>query len=249
MKAAGLSEINYSCDDFHQEHIPIKRIKWANEAAIQVGMPALLAVKGIKDSTINIEYLEQYLGVELTRFRKGGKNPKNNVASFGVTVPVGWESEKLSGDELLYPAHEDLWKTPCPSVLERIVITPRGELAICCGIGSDDFPEATIGNVNENSLLQLLLEANDDLVVNWLALEGPYGIMRFIQQVDSDIRFSDRYVNNCHLCHDIFTREDIRSVLKTTVHGKGLSLSIGRAWFEAHRLDLFATQPENNISD
>jgi hypothetical protein len=239
LKAAGLSEINYSCDDFHQEFIPLKQIKWANEAAITVGVPALLAVKALKNSKITLAYLEDYFGVSLTRFRKGQDNPKNNVASFGITVPVGWYSDTLHEDEFLFPPDMNSWKNPCSSVLERIVMTPLGELAICCGIGSEDFPEATVGNFNDAPLIDLLKKANDDLIVNWLALEGPYGIMRFIQHIDPAIRFSDRYVNTCHLCHEIFTRKDTRSVLSAFSYRKRPSLSIERAWFENHRGELF----------
>lgn len=237
-KSDGLTEINFSCDDFHQAFIPLERIKWANEAAIATGLPALLAVKGIKDSVINIPYLERFLGVSLTHYRRGCDNPKNNVASFGVTVPVGSDSDELKESDLCYSG-EDSWKAPCTSALERIVITPLGELAICCGIGSDDFPESIIGSLHEKPLLELLKDANDDLIVNWLALEGPYGIMRFIQQADPSIPFLERYVNVCHLCHDIFTRRETRAVLSQAAQSKIPSLSLNRAWLEENRSELF----------
>jgi len=238
LKSAGLTEINYSCDDFHQAFIPLERIKWANEAAIAVNLPALLAVKGLKNTLITIEYLEQFLGVKLATYCKGQPNPKHNVASFGVTVPVGWESDQLSDSDLVYSA-EEFVKLPCASALERIVITPRGELAICCGIGSDDFPESIIGSLHDKPLLDLLIQANDDLIVNWLALEGPYGIMRFIQEQDPTISFRNRYVNMCHLCHDIFSRRETRSILRRTAHTRVPSVSLNRAWLEAHRSEMF----------
>lgn len=239
LQEAGLSEINYSCDDFHQEFIPLDRVKWANEAAAAIGMPALLAVKGLKNSLIDIPYLERFFGVKLAPFHKGRDNPRNNVASYGVTVPVGWECDSITDDELLYSDNEDSWKGACASALERIVITPSGELAICCGIGSDDFPESRIGNIHDESLWTLLTRANEDLIVNWLALEGPYGIMKHIQAADPSIRFRDRYVNNCHLCHDIFTRQDTRDILMKTASSKAPALCISRAWFEEHRAQIF----------
>lgn len=234
----GLTEINFSCDDFHQEFIPLERIKWANEEALRVGLPALIASRGIKNSKITVEYLENYFGVKLTQFQKGKENPKNNVVNYGITVPVGWDSDKLEDKDYLYPAEENSWKRPCSSALERVVITPVGDLAICCGIGSEEFPETTFGNIHEKPLVDLLVEANDDLIVNWLALEGPFGIMRFIQRINPSIYFRDRYVNICHLCHDIFSREEIRSVLSSNVSAKAPSLSFSRAWFEEHRSEI-----------
>ncbi len=238
LKSEGLTEINYSCDDFHQEFIPLERVKWANEAAAEAGIPALLAVKGFKSSTIDIAYLENAFGVKLARFEPGRPVPKANVASYGVTVPVGWGSEAVPEEEYVF-MHEEARERTCSTVLQRIVITPDGGLAICCGIGSEDFPESVIGNVREKSLIELLREANNDVFVNWLALEGPQGIRNYLEQYYPAIPFREHYVNICHLCHEIFTREDIRSVLAEAARLKALSLSLNRAWLEAHRSELF----------
>jgi Radical SAM superfamily/4Fe-4S single cluster domain len=238
LQTSGLTEINFSCDDFHQEFIPLERVQWANEAAAELGMPALLAVKGLKNTVIGIESLEKSFGVKLSMYCRGKQNPKNNVASFGVTVPVGPHSEDLPENELLFSPEEHC-TGPCSSALDKIVITPRGELAICCGIGSDDFPESVIGSLHEKPLGKLLDEANNDLIVNWLALEGPYGIKRYLEERFPALRFNQRYVNLCHLCHDIFTRHDVRAALTESATHKIPSLSLGRAWLEAHRSEFF----------
>lgn len=240
LKDSGLTELNYSCDDFHQEFIPIERIKNACEVAEQVGIPVLIASKGLRNSTITPKYLNKYFNGKLTRFKKGKKNPKNNVFNYGATVPVGWECEKLIEKDLLWPGDEDCWKRPCQSVLKSIVITPKGELSICCGIGSEEIPETIVGNTYDNSILQLLVKANNDLIINWLALEGPYGIMRYIQKKMPTITFQNRYVNNCHLCHNIFSREEIRNALSRSVEEMAPVLSLERAWVENHRDELMS---------
>lgn len=239
LQQAGLTEINFSCDDFHQEHIPLERVKWANDAARDLGMPCLLAVKGIRRATINIPYLEQYFGVKLSLFRKGAENPTNDVASFGTTVPVGWHSEELADNDLLY-VEPERWHGGCTSVLESIVITPRAELAICCGIGADDYPEATVGSLYDKTLGELLTIANDDLIINWLALEGPASMMRFVSSVDSSIQFRERYTSMCHACHDLFTNPKARKILREQGHSMSAALSIKRAWLESHRAELCA---------
>lgn len=155
-----------------------------------------------------------------------------------MTVPVGYGSDKLTDKDLLFNDRDSSWKKACSSVLEHIVITPTGKLSICCGIGSDDIPETVIGDTSEKSLLQLLQEANNDIVVNWLALEGPYEMMRFIQHKAPEIPFRKRYVNSCHLCHDIFTRREARTVLQRSINEKSLILSLKRAWLEMHREEI-----------
>ncbi len=235
LKKAGLTEINYSCDDFHQEFIPLERIKWASEAAAEVGIPALIASKGIKNSRIMPEYLEEFFGKKLTAYKEGCKNPTNFVYTYGATIPVGWESENLSEEDLLWPNDEDNWNKPCKSVLESIVVDSDGNLSICCGIGSVEVPETAIGNVFEKPMADLILEANNDLIVNWLALQGPYGIMKFIQSRAPDIPFKPRYVNVCHLCHDIFSREETRAALSPTALEVIPVLGLERAWVENNR--------------
>lgn len=244
LKATGLTEINYSCDDFHQEHIPLERIRWANEAALAVGMPALLAVKGLKGSRITPEYMEEFFGRKLTRFRAGVKNPDNDVFNYGVTVPVGWGRESLSDEELLWPEDDRCWQSACESVLKNIVITPSGELAICCGIGSEEIPEVVVGSVREKPLVELLIEANNDLIINWLALEGPYGILEHVRRRAPEIRFRDRYVNACHLCHDVLTRGEVRAVLSETAEEVVPVLGLERAWVENHRADMHGREQQ-----
>lgn len=235
LKRAGLTEINFSCDDFHQEFIPLERIKWASEAADKAEVPALIASKGIKNSTITPEYLEEFFGRKLAAYKEGGKNPTNFVYTYGVTIPVGWESEKLTDEDLLWPNDEDNWKKPCKSVLENMVIDVDGNLSICCGIGSEEVPETIIGNVSEKPVADLIMDANNDLILNWLALEGPYGIMKFIQSKAPDIPFKTRYINVCHLCHDIFSRLETRAVLSSMAEGAIPILSLERAWVENNR--------------
>lgn len=213
LKDHGLTEINFSCDDFHQEFIPLEHIRWASEAAAELGIPALLAVKGIKNSRINPVYLEEFFERKLTRFEQGKKNPRNFVFSYGVTVPVGWGCDTITDTELLWPEDDVLWQGPCQSVLENIVINPNGDVSVCCGIGSDGVPETVIGNAHERPLVNILSDANDDLILNWLALEGPYGIMRFVQKKACHLTFKLRYVSTCHLCHDLFSREEVRAAI------------------------------------
>ncbi|MCU0492603.1 MAG: radical SAM protein [Chloroflexaceae bacterium] len=201
MQEAGLSEINYSCDDFHQEFIPARFNKTAHN------------------------------------------NPPNNVISFGYTLPIGWQSEELTSADLLYASQEHV-EGPCTSVLESIVISPSGDVAICCGIGSEEIPETRIGNIHTTPLIDILDAGNRDVMVNWLALEGPAAMKAYIQHEAPDIPFDEQYVNMCHLCHDILTRPECRSVLEQGINERALLLATKRAAVELHRADLYANAVE-----
>ena len=234
-KEAGLKEINLSCDDYHQEFIPLERIKYANDACIEVGLPCLIGHKIMKNCTISLDHLEKFLGYKLSRFDPKKKNPDNNLVDTGYTVPIAENMHLIPDEEILYPPCENHWKAPCSSILKRIVITPRKELSICCGMVPRNVEEIVFGTLDEYKLEELIIMAHKDLIVNWLALEGPYGLMKFILKKNPDIPFRKQYVNNCHLCSEILTREDCRAVLSEFGHEKAIEISLERCLYDHMR--------------
>jgi hypothetical protein len=203
--------------------------------ATGAGLPCLIGHKIMKGCTITIEYLEKYLGNDLARFDPQRKNPTNNLVSTGYTVPVQPEGmEDIADEDILYPPM-DCWTKPCASILQRIIITPRKELSICCGMISRQVKEITFGTLGPSTLEELIVRAHSDLIVNWLALEGPVGLMQFIRQKAPEIRFRAQYVNICHLCGEILTRPDCREVLREHAHEKVSELSLQRWLYDEMR--------------
>ena len=231
-KRAGLGEFNLSCDDYHQAFIPLERIKFANQACTDLDIPCLIGHKVMKGHKITVEYLEEFLGCSLARFDPKRKNPQNNVVSTGYTVPVEKDMHLIPDEEILYPCDPDSWKVPCSTLLQRIVITPRKELSICCGMIRRTVPEIVFGPIGAGGLEELIVRANRDLIANWLALEGPYGLMQFILKHDPAIPFRERYVNICHLCSEIFTRADTRAILLAHAHEKAAEVMFERELYE-----------------
>jgi len=222
LKSAGLTEMNISCDDYHQEWIPLENIKIANEAALEIDVPTLLAMRIVPNGKITPKYLSKYLGVELKEFKRGEKNPKNNVYLNGRNVPIK-SADMVCEDEV-----GSRWKGPCPSVLSRMIISPDKYFEICCGIASSSIEEFRIGSLEKTSLLQLLQIGNEDLITNWLALEGPSSILDFVRSEDPSIDLPENYVNRCHLCNELFTRSDVRNILRKYASEKIEMISIMR---------------------
>ena len=234
-KDAGLTEINLSCDDYHQEFIPLDNIKNANEACIGVGLPCLIGHKMMKNYSLTLDSIENFLGCKLTYFDPKKKNPDNNVISTGYTVPIAEDMHLIPDEEILYPNDDHCWKGPCTSLLQRIIITPRKELSVCCGMVPRKVEEITFGTLDEYSLEELIVMAHKDLIVNWLALEGPYGIMKYIQEKNPHISFRQRYVNICHLCSEVFTRVECREVLLEHAQEKVMEISLERTLYDFMR--------------
>lgn len=237
LQAAGLTEINFSVDDFHQEYVPLDNIGHAMDAAEALGMPYLLAHKQMRGSAITVGYLEKRLKRKLHLFRKGKKNPTKNVISSGITVPIGRGSESVTVEDWYQPelCGERPWEGACTSVMEGIVVTPERNVEICCGITRRFLPEFSIGNLDKESLPAILDRGNRDLIVNWLALEGPDGIRRFVKAKRPDLDLPEIYANPCHLCDTLFSNADVRAVLRFHAGEKVHDLMLKRGLLEVAR--------------
>ena len=235
LKEAGLSEINFSCDDLHQENIPIKCIANAFWAARDLQIPTLIAHKSVKNEKISIEFLSQYLGVDLQEFKPGRVNSHFDIYSSAYTVPIGFGTEWLKEEDYIIFPNRQSFRNPCSAVFNCLVVSPTRQIKLCCGMIDQEVPELSFGRWGDIPLEQLIYDANTDLIANWLALEGPYGIMRFIREKTPQNPFRHQYVNHCHLCNDIFTRNENRYVLLDYAQEKAQELSLRRGLLEAIR--------------
>jgi hypothetical protein len=243
-KAAGLTEINISCDDYHQEFIPLERVKYAHDACKDIGLTVLLGHKVMKDCKITIEYLNEFFGTKLHIFDPIKKDKDSEVVMTGYTVPVSIDMHLIPDEQIEYPPpSERCWQMPCRSVLTRTIITPQKELAICCGmIPTKRVKDIVFGDLNSYSLEELIIRAQSDLLVNWLALEGPCGIMRFIKKKAPKIKFRRQYVSICHLCCELLSRSDCREVLHEHAHEKLTSLWMKRTLYDWFRDPVHQTE-------
>jgi hypothetical protein len=234
---AGLSEINFSCDDLHQEHIPLQNIHHAFWAAKKAGLPALIAHKKVASGKITPESLSAFLGVELKEFKEYEKCQEGpDLYSTSLTVPVGHGTETLDEkDFIIYPENPYVWSYPCNGVLNGLIISPDRQISLCCGMMEQTVPELHLGAWDNSRVAELIEECNSDLIANWLALEGPYGMMKVIREKDPSITFRNHYVNHCHLCNEILTRPDTRAVLMQCAGEKAGELSLRRGLLEALR--------------
>jgi hypothetical protein len=154
------------------------------------------------------------LGVEITTFVHGEDNPRNNVILDGINVPI--KSDRAPDSP---SSTGDSWMGPCEHVLTRVIIAPDKRVQICCGIASSSIEELYIGTLHQDgSLPGILQSGNADLITNWLALEGPSSILEFVRTKAPEIDIPHTYVNRCHACNEIFSRDDVREVLRK--HGR-----------------------------
>lgn len=237
LQKAGLSEINISVDDLHQQWIPLKHVKNAFHGCLRAKLNCLIAHKSYKKAKITKEYLENYFEVNLIDYvdnKEYSPDEQLRLISSGGIVPVGRKPTiPIKEDDLLYSN----CNRSCPAVLKDIVVDPEHNVLPCCGIVTKQLPELTLGNLKERRMIDILIDANKNLILNWIALEGPASIAKFIMSIDPSIKFKKKYVNECHLCNEILSRKEIRQLLHEHNHKMVDRISLHRALFERVRSD------------
>ncbi len=235
LQNAGLTEINISIDDLHQQWIPLEHVKYAFHGCLSSKLKCLIAHKAFKKARITKKYLEDFFGVELVDYKEDTEySPDEELRLFssGTIVPIGRKPKKpVEEDDLLYGSYVE----NCSSILRDIVLDPYHNLLACCGIVTKNLPELTLGNLRQQRMIDIISEANKDVILNWLVLEGPAAIAEFVKAINPSICFARRYVSKCHLCNEILTREDVRRVLHEHIHEVINRVSLHRDFLETVR--------------
>jgi hypothetical protein len=210
---AGLSELNISVDQWHQDWIPLTNVRNAFLACVTRQFPCLIGHKAALHSRQTKEDLEAFFGVDLIYYHDGGHysaEEHSRLFLTGPIVPVGPTAMPIRDEDL----KRIRWRGSCGSVFKDIVVGADYQLQPCCGIVTKGLPELTLGDVRDTPMLDLIEAGNNDAVLSWLALEGPAAIADFVEEKEPEISFKDSYVSICHICNEVLTRPDVRKALR-----------------------------------
>ena len=187
LKDAGLDALNLSVDDFHQDKISLDNVKNCFDAAKRLGLKIVLMMTVKHDSKINSETIRRILDDDAIQVigEKFIHSPSALVIESSFT-PLG-RGSKIPITELDYGK----WTTEgvCKQVLTDIGVKPNGDILPCCSALAlrDD---AILGNIIKESLSEVICCAWND--------------QRFTQIRSDGFRHSDKYVNRCHQCYELF---------------------------------------------
>lgn len=239
LKAAGLTEFNFSVDDFHQKYIDLNAIKTAIQVSLDQNVPVLLAHKIYPGCEITKDTFDELMGFSIPIYEELTPEQHKNeplCISTGATIPVGRGADDIDLNEWVPidtpPSH---WAGPCREVLKNITVQADGSFTPCCGIVERRMPVFYMGDLNRDRLSDVLEQANASTIYNWLALEGPEGIMHEIQKRSSEEKFLGRYLQNCQLCQEIFSSNTKKKIIADSLEEKGVDLAIKRTIFEVMR--------------
>ncbi len=218
LKEAGLTELNASTGDYHQEFVPIKNVINATIASLSLGMPMCIMVEsreGRKFSKKNI-YSDEKLALVL-------KDPAKKKIFHLVESPwIGnYDNESVKQSESVYLNRNNLqFRRGCDSVLANIVVTPYEKLGACCGLPREQIPELNVGSLKENTVQELYDEALGDFMKIWLFVEGPEHILAWAATKDPSIDWENKYSHQCDSCRALYHEPKIKKVIMKYYHEK-----------------------------
>jgi hypothetical protein len=189
-------------------------------------MTLIVAVGETMGSKITADYLHEYLPGNPTVFNDAVDDYKSIKVGIrrGWIIPFGYASEKISPSEFYNhvitaePDLEFLRSKGCNQVLNSPAVLPDGRVSGCCSIFNEDNHSLVMGNWPQQSLREIMEAGDDDLLLNWIKFEGPFGIKDYIQKNAPEIPFNSGYAGICHLCGDLLQREDTRAFLQEHLH-------------------------------
>jgi len=236
LRESGLSEINISVDDLHQKYISLSRVVNAFRACYDQRLPCLIAHKQNRDAEITPEVLSREFGIELIPFEPGHRYTHEEscrLISTGAIIPITRDEELADESQML----SSPWTGSCSSVLRDIIVGAKGNFLPCCGIIQKDLPELTRHSLHKHSLIDAIDYANQDVVLNWIALDGPAAMAAFVTEKNPKIQFKNRYAGICHICNDVLTRPEARQIIADHISEIEAHVYMHRSFLEAARED------------
>ena len=241
---AGLDELNISIDDYHLPYIKAINVKRAFEAALKVDFQSLIIVhcKGV-NTKFNDKELDELLGVELPRIYDENDQmyARKDIKKFPskTFVAVGNSNLQFIGRSVVELREEDVtpvrdWETRsrelggCRWAVRSPAISPSGRLLSCCGFEVAGNEILDLGDLETESMTAILDRADNDLILNMIALEGPYNIMDFLKSKNPDLPFRKQYSSFCELCQHIVTDPRLRKSLYENMAARAPEVVIKR---------------------
>ncbi len=211
----GLRRLLISVDDFHQEFIPLERVKNCLSAAKVLGIHCTLQCV-VTMSSNKLSYYLEALGV----------SKEDNIVSSEIPcTPVGAAAKMLPNSD--FTVHSGVPSDYC-TMLQALVVRPEGMVHLCCG-PAFSVEALTAGNLRQEKLDSIIERAEWNPLFNALALgNGPSYLATALTNVKHDSFLLKGYVTSCHACHHILSRPGVTKTIWESLESKQAEMFLKR---------------------
>lgn len=203
LRSLGLSWIQISLDDQHQQFIPIERVANVLKAAFKLDFEDIKLIGTSKGNTENFKYqlfyLQEVLGICLDEV---DIIDRSRISHQYFEYP---EQKRYSIEEL----ENNLPMEKPGDCLSELMIDVNGDLYPCCNnfIGR-------IGNVSVNNLPSIIESLKFNKYFSMIKQDGPFKLARYLDETLNTTFSNERYGNWCELCGRIFQNKRFRDLLQ-----------------------------------
>jgi hypothetical protein len=200
LREAGLTELNVSTGRDHQQWVDHQTVVNASAAAVAAGLRVLVTIE--TDTKIS-DCLDSFRSdprvIELS---------DHPLFAFQANY---WMPFHGDAPERLQAADLSVLRKGCGQVFKNVVITPRDEVAACCGLTFEHIPEMRLGPCSDGLGDRYRSQA-DDFLKYWLKVDGPYSIIERVMG-DQATALLANVVHQCQACAVLHRSDEARRTL------------------------------------
>jgi hypothetical protein len=186
--------LEISADEFHEEHIPLERIRNAATAAVEKGIKVIIGLVHYRDAGFK-DRLSAVLGNDLL---KEVEFLENTVKSVG----------RAQKNCLVSPEYVDHLPMGSCRLLAAPVVRYDGRVMACCNDNCMHVDDHCLwlGDLNTESFVDIHRKADKSLLIQALRTIGPKGVIDLV--VEEGWEWMPRHYDKdsiCDLCRDIIS--------------------------------------------
>jgi MoaA/NifB/PqqE/SkfB family radical SAM enzyme len=189
LRESGLDELALSTGTFHEEYVPLGRVVEGARAAARAGLRVQIVVETCDQSTFGPAYVASLPEIA------------DLVASRQILIiedpwipNVRRDGRHQLTHRCVSPAAKDAAKEPC--------------------FPMEAIPELALGSVATTSMRDVIAAAEDNLLMMWLRVDGPYKMLELVNRLEPSYTMPEGHVSICQTCHflhrDVFALRVLR---------------------------------------
>lgn len=194
-RKAGLVNMEISWDNWHKSYISADAVSNAIEACANNDIYVILRTLTTKSHLFD---------EAISQLRPDALALANQITSCPV-FPTGRAKEKIDSSDIF---HSNI-SGSCFSLL-NLTVNANGDVYPCCS-GADQTKGLAMGNIRKESIIDIAARMRSSPMLRTIVF---YGVKKLIPILRSyGYKMKGKYANTCHLCFEIFSNDELSSVL------------------------------------
>lgn len=204
---AGLSEINFSTGDNHQEWIDLDTIINGCVASTERNLLTVVSVEAFDNAKFTMSDFFENSRIKAIYDKLEDKQDFQILSS-------PWVSIHKSKDFTHKSVVVDSTIEGCETILNYIGLDEQGKISACCGLTQKEIPAMNLSNLYPNlSIKEMIEEQTLDLLKIWIWVDGPKYIYDTIIEFDSDLVDNKTFIHTCEYCSEIYRNKQLQGAI------------------------------------